>query len=175
MMNDEIPNDEKAEKFIPKESRMIPFLHPNTCSGICKKSRPLVAPTPRNSPFVIGHSSFLRQLRHWSFVILSLLGYFVIGHSSFLTAQLDDQIEAFRKAPEQKEADVIKILQSGIGEHRSAKAFASVQGWLNANPTESQELLYFAAQTAEYAGEWNVAVSFYRKFLKKKNLNAGAA
>ena len=46
---------------------------------------------------------------------------------------------------------------------------------MNANPTESQELLYFAAQVAEYAGEWNVAVSFYRKLLKKKNVNAGAA
>jgi hypothetical protein len=80
-----------------------------------------------------------------------------------------------RKLRIRPELAVLEILKFGIREHRCAKAFASVQGWLNANPTESQELLYFAAQVAEYAGEWNVAVSFYRKFLKKKNINAGAA
>ena len=90
-------------------------------------------------------------------------------------SHLDDKIEAFKKAPEQIDGAVVEILKFGISEKRSAKAFASVQGWLNANPTESQELLFHAAAAAEYAGEWNIAVSFYRKFLKKKSPNAGYA
>ena len=53
---------------------------------------------------------------------------------------LDDKIEAFKKAPDQTQTAVLEILKFGIREHRCAKAFASVQGWLNANPTESQEI-----------------------------------
>ena len=94
---------------------------------------------------------------------------------AILASPLDEKVEIFKNAPEQKEAAVVEILKIGVGEHRSAKAFASVQGWLNANPTESQELLFHAAVAAEYAGEWNIAVSFYRKFLKKKSPNAGYA
>ena len=88
---------------------------------------------------------------------------------------LDEKVEIFKNAPEQKEAAVVEILKIGVGEHRSAKAFASVQGWLNANPTESQELLFHAAVAAEYAGNGILRSGFYRKFLKKKSPNAGYA
>ena len=110
----------------------------------------------------------------WCRILIFFVSILMAGQTTRASA-LDDKIEAFKKAPDQTQTAVLEILKFGIREHRCAKAFASVQGWLNANPTESQELLYFAAQVAEYAGEWNVAVSFYRKLLKKKNVNAGAA
>ena len=84
---------------------------------------------------------------------------------------LDDQIDAFKKAPTQTESAVTQILQSGIKEHRSAKGFASVRTWLAANPTNSQQLLFNAGQAAEYAAEWKEAAGFYRKLLKNPQVN----
>ena len=86
-------------------------------------------------------------------------------------SSLDDQIDAFKKAPTQTESAVTQILQSGIKEHRSAKGFASVRTWLAANPTNSQQLLFNAGQAAEYAAEWKEAAGFYRKLLKNPQVN----
>ncbi len=88
---------------------------------------------------------------------------------------LDDRIKDFRAAATQKEADVTELLKTGLQEHRSAEVFAATRSWLTANPTESAPLLYHAAKTAEYAGEWKDALSFYRKFLKQPNPDATIA
>ena len=109
--------------------------------------------------------------RNWAIVFLAKVALC----SQVGAAPLDDQIEAFKKAPSQSEADVARILQTGLNENRSAKAFAAVQSWLNANPSESQDLLFLAGQSAERAGEWKLAVSFYRKLLKKNGLDANLA
>ncbi|MGB1128885.1 MAG: tetratricopeptide repeat protein, partial [Haloferula sp.] len=88
---------------------------------------------------------------------------------------LDDQIAAFKEARTQTEGAVSGILKTGLSEKRSALAFAAVKPWLTANPSDSQQLLFQAAQAAEYAGDWTSAASFYRKLLKQPNLNAGTA
>ena len=47
--------------------------------------------------------------------------------------------------------------------------------WLTANPSNSPTLLFNAGQSAELAGKWSDAVTFYRKFLKGKSLDARLA
>ena len=93
----------------------------------------------------------------------AILGLLV---GSALAAPLDDQMAAFKSAPTQTEGAVSQILQTGIKEHRSAEAFAAVRSWLAANPTSSQALLFHAGQAAEFGGEWEEAVGFYRKMLR---------
>ncbi|MFK7910841.1 MAG: hypothetical protein AB8F34_09570 [Akkermansiaceae bacterium] len=96
--------------------------------------------------------------------------------AGWITASpLDDQIEAFQDAPTQTESAVTQILQSGIKENRSAKGYAAVRAWLGDNPSNSQQLLFNAAQAAEYAAEWKEAAGFYRKLLKNPQLDANLA
>ena len=121
-----------------------------------------------NSTRTIINMIFTRK----AFVLICVHSWFV---SSTFAAPLDDQISAFKKAQTQNEAAVIQILQTGIREHRSARAFAAVQPWLNANPAESQNLLFYAGQAAEFAGQAKLAVSFYRKLLKKNAPNPNLA
>lgn len=92
-----------------------------------------------------------------------------------VAAPLDDRITAFKAAPTQTEAAVSEILGLGLTETRSALAFAAVKPWLAANTSESAKLLFQAAQSAEFAGEWRQAVSFYRKLLKLRELDAATA
>ncbi|WP_338687748.1 tetratricopeptide repeat protein [Haloferula helveola] len=97
-------------------------------------------------------------------------------HSWFLAAlvaasPLDDRIAAFKEAPTQTEGAVADILKTGLAERRSALAIAAVKPWLNANPSDSQSLLFQAGQAAEFAGDWTAAASFYRKLLKMRQLN----
>ncbi len=94
---------------------------------------------------------------------------------SAVAAPLDNQIEKFKDADVQTENAVAQILKSGLNEKRSAMAFAAVKPWLSANPSSSQEVLFTAAQAAEYSGDWTAAVSFYRKLLKMNDLDAGRA
>jgi tetratricopeptide (TPR) repeat protein len=98
---------------------------------------------------------------------------FVIGMA--VAAPLDEQIEAFRKAPKQDEQAVISLLQTGLKEQRSAEVFAATRPWLTANPSNSPTLLFHAGKAAENAGEWQDAVSFYRKLLKLPSLDATTA
>ncbi|MEI6177816.1 MAG: hypothetical protein WCS43_13065, partial [Verrucomicrobiota bacterium] len=88
---------------------------------------------------------------------------------------LDERIVAFRSAAKQKEADVAELLKAGLQEQRSAETFAATRLWLTANPSESPSLLFQAAKVAERAGEWQDALSFYRKFLKLPNPDATLA
>lgn len=90
-------------------------------------------------------------------------------------APLDDRITAYKAASKQTEADVTAILELGLSEKRSALAFAAVKPWLAANSAENPKFLFLAAQSAEFAGEWRQSVSFYRKLLKLKDLDAATA
>ena len=56
----------------------------------------------------------------------------------------------------------------------SALAFAAVKPWLTANPSSSQQFLFNGAKAAERAGDGSAAVSFYRKLLKNRSLDAEA-
>ena len=86
---------------------------------------------------------------------------------------LDDRIKAFQDAPKQTENEVLAVLKAGLSEDRSARAFAVVRSWLSKSPTESTELLFAAAQSSEFAGEWEEAVGFYRKLVRQPSLDAG--
>ena len=106
----------------------------------------------------------------WSFRRSVFAGVAFLGAHSVLMlpvlgSPLDDRITAFKAAATQEEAAVSGILQFGLDENRSALAFASVKPWLTANPELSQPLLMQAARSAERAGEWQDAASFYRKLL----------
>lgn len=105
-------------------------------------------------------------------VLLSML---VLCAGSLVASTLDDRIAAFKEAPTQTENAVSEILDTGLKENRSALAFAAVKPWLSANPSESQTLLFRAAQGAEYAGDWTAAASFYRKLLKADQLDGKIA
>ncbi len=119
---------------------------------------------------------FLGSLGVW--VFRHSLGPWVLGAlgiSCLAAAPLDDRIEAFDQAAQQTESAVSQILQAGLSENRSALAFAAVKPWLTAHPNLSQNVLFQAAQTAERAGEWNSAASFYRKLLKEPQINGNLA
>jgi hypothetical protein len=90
-------------------------------------------------------------------------------------APLDDRITAFKSAATQNEPAVSEILQLGLTENRSALAFAAVKPWLAQNEANSVKFLFLAAQSAEFAGEWRQAVSFYRKLLKSPDIDASTA
>jgi tetratricopeptide (TPR) repeat protein len=94
-------------------------------------------------------------------------------------APLDDAMAAFAKAQPQSEPLVVSVLEAGLREGRSAQAFAAVASWLDSHPVTNQSLLLTAGRSAEYAGEWSVAVSFYRQLLENRKadqrLVAGAA
>ncbi len=95
----------------------------------------------------------------------------VVAPVSALASPLDDKIKAFGEATTQTAEAVEDVLKTGLSEKRSAEAYAAMSAWLAANPSDSQALLFFAGRTAEYAGEWTDAASFYRKLLKHKALN----
>ena len=107
------------------------------------------------------------------FVSISVHSWFLFG--VLAAAPLDDRITAFKSATTQNEAAVSEILQLGLTENRSALAFAAANPWLAANAAESPKFLFLAAQSAEFAGEWRPALSFYRKLLKKSDLDPATA
>ena len=106
------------------------------------------------------------------FLTLSLsLALPLLSHA----APLDDRITAFKSAAIQNESAVSEILKLGLTENRSALAFAAVKPWLAQNEANSAKFLFLAAQSAEFAGEWRTAVSFYRKLLKSPDLDPTTA
>jgi tetratricopeptide (TPR) repeat protein len=115
----------------------------------------------------------LTQAARIGFVSIGVHSWFLL--SSVSASPLDDRIAAFKEAPTQTENAVSDILDNGLKENRSALAFAAVKPWLSANPSESQTLLHRAAQSAEYAGDWTAATSFYRKLLKADRLDGRVA
>ena len=96
-----------------------------------------------------------------------------VGRSG--ASPLDDRIAAFKEAPEQTEAAVLQILETGLKEHRSARAFTAMKPWLSANPTSSQKLLFQAGRAAEFGGDYDDAVGLYRKLLKNENVDGKLA
>jgi len=88
---------------------------------------------------------------------------------------LDDKVAAFKEADTQTEAQVGELLKLGLQEKRAAEALAVVQPWLAANPATSQSVLFYAARSMHFAGEWSDAVVLYRKLLQNKSVDAKLA
>lgn len=105
--------------------------------------------------------------------VVALLLLFSIGKVE--ASPLDDRIASFREAQTQEASAVLEILSLAIKEHRCARGFVAVRPWFTANPTDSQQLLFAAGQAAEFAGEWEEAVGFYRKLLKNPKVDAKLA
>ncbi len=109
-------------------------------------------------------------------VMIPVITLFVVAFChSVVGSPLDTKIAAFDNADRQTAGAVADILKTGLGENRSAEAYASLKPWLTDNATDSQAVLFYAGRTAEYAGEWNDAASYYRKLLQKESLNAKRA
>lgn len=95
----------------------------------------------------------------------------VLVAATAAAAPLDDQIAAFSKARPQDAAGVQRVLDAGLAAGRSAQAYAAVAGWLDANAVSAQPLVFAAARSAEYAGEWSVAASLYRQLLENPQVD----
>ncbi|HEX5791436.1 MAG TPA: hypothetical protein VFY13_09780, partial [Luteolibacter sp.] len=108
-------------------------------------------------------------------ILGSIAAFTVFGSPLLDASPLDDRITAFQKARDQNEAAVLEILRAGLGENRSAQAFAATRGWLTHNPKTSADLTYQAAQVAERAGDLAAAVSFYRKLVDNPQCDAAIA
>ena len=99
-------------------------------------------------------------------LLLVLAGSLTLASVPAMAAPLDDRIAEFEKAADQNEGLVIKVLQQGLKENRSARAYAATKAWLLAQPGASPNLSYHAGKVAERAGEWTAAVGFYRKVIR---------
>lgn len=73
------------------------------------------------------------------------------------------------------EADIAEMLNAGIAEQKPTQASAVTQRWLRDNSVQEPMLLYRAGQAAELAGDWNAAVSLYRQYLKRADLQSDRA
>ena len=88
-----------------------------------------------------------------------------------LATPLDDQMEAFKKADQQTEDAVARLLKAGIDEKRSAEVLAVVKPWLDLHPVASPSAQFYAGLSLQTAGDWADAVIFYRKVLANKSLD----
>lgn len=106
-----------------------------------------------------------------SLICLSLT---VCAFSSPIAAAeaLDDTIAQFDAQAQPNEATVLQILQAGMSENRSARAFAATKTWLIQNSEISTTLVFYAGQSAERAGQWSKAVGFYRKLARSSDASA---
>jgi len=129
-------------------------------------SHPSDMPDPSHLSCVHSVPAMVKKILLTLFLALPLLS---------TAAPLDDRITAFKSAATQNEPAVSEILQLGLTENRSALAFAAVKPWLAQNEANSVKFLFLAAQSAEFAGEWRQAVSFYRKLLKSPDIDASTA
>jgi len=114
-----------------------------------------------------------RFLRPRWFLFSLSLATCALSTQPALAAPLDDNITSFEEQAQADEQVVMQVLQAGLKENRSARAFAATRAWITENPDSSATLTFHAAQVAERAGQWTQAVSFYRKLTQSPDANAG--
>jgi TolA-binding protein len=73
------------------------------------------------------------------------------------------------------EDDISEMLVSGMDESKPTQAFALAERWLRQNTVKDPLLLYRAGQAAELAGDWNAAVTLYRQYLQRADLDSDTA
>jgi outer membrane protein assembly factor BamD (BamD/ComL family) len=110
---------------------------------------------------------FVRSVRSVGVILLLALS----STSPVLATPLDDQMEAFKKADQQTEEAVARLLKTAIDEKRAAEVLAVVKPWLDLHPVASPSAQFYAGLALQNAGEWADAVIFYRKVLANKSLD----
>lgn len=105
--------------------------------------------------------------------ITALISLSLLGGGLLQASPLDDRIKEFENAANPEEAQAIRLLQQGLQENRSARAYAATKSWLATHPGASPALSFEAGRVAERAGEWTSAVSFYRKLIQNPQANGG--
>lgn len=86
-----------------------------------------------------------------------------------LKARLKNGIE------QQPEAEVIKLLELGLGEYQPAQAAAVTESWLKQNLPQNPKLLYLLARNAEMSGNWREASAAYQQFLANGDVKSAEA
>ena len=104
-------------------------------------------------------------------LLLALVGSMALTSMYAVATPLDDRIAEFEKASDQNEGIVLSVLQQGLKENRSARAYAATKAWLLAQPGASANLSYHAGKAAERAGEWTAAIGHYRKVIQDPKSN----
>ncbi len=95
----------------------------------------------------------------------------ILAPFSAIATPLDDRIAEFDMAADQNETVVLRVLQQGLKENRSARAYAATKAWLAKQPDASPNLNYHAGMVAERAGEWTAAAGFLRKLIQNPKTN----
>jgi len=88
-------------------------------------------------------------------------------------ATLDDRLAKLKEdSTAAGESTVLDLLRDGMRQKRCAEVMAALGPWLQQNSLENPEAIYLAAASADLAGDWNDARSFYRKLLGRQTLDA---
>lgn len=118
---------------------------------------------PRNLTRRITHAALL--------LTATCLGSIAVAESAF-----DQQRESLSLAiGTQSEQAIHTMLKAGLEEQKPTQALALTERWLRDNSAEDPMLLYRAGQAAELAGDWTAAVSLYRQYLKRADLQSDTA
>ena len=104
-------------------------------------------------------------------LLFALVGSMALTSLHAAATPLDDRISEFEMANDQNEGIVLSVLQQGLKENRSARAYAATKAWLLAQPGTSSNLSYHAGMVAERAGEWTAAVGYFRKVIQDPKSN----
>lgn len=113
-----------------------------------------------------------RRITHGALLLTATcLGSIAVAQSTF-----DDQRESLSLAiGTQSEQSIHTMLKAGLDEHKPTQALALTERWLRDNSVEDPILLYRAGQAAERAGNWTAAVSLYRQYLQRAELQSDTA
>ena len=118
-----------------------------------------------------------REIKYGPLHTLSI--YFILLLHVFVGtsfATLDDQLPSFSGDPEQQsESNLIRLLQSGIAESRSAEAFTVAKPWLARQQPRTPDGLLVAGRAAKRAGDWSAASDFHKNLLKDSKLDPSIA
>jgi tetratricopeptide (TPR) repeat protein len=109
--------------------------------------------------------------------ILTLCLFGILGHILCLNASALDEIKkAFEDQPtEQNIGAMIRLLQEGAKEKRSAEALAAAATWLQNNTVKDEQLILELARAYHQAGLWPDSVRYYQRYFEKDKFDQKVA
>ncbi len=115
---------------------------------------------PRTRPF------------RWTQAALALMAC-CLASLALADESFDKQRESLSLATAtQPESAVLSMLKAGLNQQHPTEAFALAERWLRENVAQDPLLLFHAGQAAERAADWNAAISLYRQYLKRADLQS---